>query len=319
MAINRRQFFTGGVSALAAGCMHGGRNGALPSARCEWALAPHNRLHMTCPALETPLRFWVAGDTHLALHDQRDDQYADFYRRMAQWPGDTQAFVRMLGEAKKAQVDLLLLVGDQISFPTLANVEFLERALASGGVPWMYVAGNHDWHFEGDAGRDPEQRARWIPRRLSALYPKTANPLCHSRVVKGVRFVMIDDSDYLITREQLEFWENEVAKGDPVVLAMHIPIWTEGWDRRDCLGCRAWGAAIDRYWEIERRHRWPEKATPETFAFVESVLTAPNLIGVFTGHIHAFMAAKCRGVDMFSVPENRKGNRLEVDLFPFRS
>lgn len=312
MAINRRQFFAGGVSMLAAGCVHGRGSGMLPSARCEWALAPHNRLRLASPVLKAPLKVWVAGDTHLGLHDQRDDQYADFYRRMAQWPGDTQAFERMLKEAKSANVDLLLLVGDQISFPSLANVEFLKSALDAGGVPWMYVAGNHDWHFEGDEGSDSEQRARWIPRRLSSLYPEGADPLCHSRVVKGVRFVMIDDSDYLITREQLAFWKGEVEKGDPVVLAMHIPIWTEGWDRRSCLGSREWGAAIDRYWEIERRHRWPAQATPETFAFVESVLSAPNLLGVFTGHIHSFMAARRNGRNMFSVPENRKGDRLEV-------
>jgi len=256
----------------------------------------------------------VAGDTHLGLHDGRDDAFADNYRRMAQWPGDTAAFEKMLAEAKAADVDLLVLVGDQISFPTLANVDFLKGALEKGGVPWLYVAGNHDWHFEGDSGSDAEQRTRWIPRRLASLYPAGANPLCHSRVVKGVRFVTIDDSDYLITREQLDFWRGEVAKGDPTVLAMHIPIWVEGWHNQSTLGAPDWGAGIDRYWQIERRQRWPERATPETAAFREAVLNAPNLVGVFTGHIHQFMAANVRGRNMFSVPDNRKGARLEVTL-----
>ena len=313
--MNRRTFITSGGALLASGCVTTAKGASSPTAD-DWALATRNRLTMTVGGLREPVKVWIAGDTHLGLHDARDAAFADCYRRMAQWPGDTQAFEKMLADAKAEGVDLLLLVGDQLSFPTLANVDFLLGALRRGGVPWRYVAGNHDWHFEGDGGSDPEQRARWIPRRLAALYPDGANPLCHSTLVKGVRFVMIDDSDYLITREQLDFWRAEAAKGDPTVLAMHIPIWTDGWDARSCLGAPTWGAAIDRYWQIERRERWPLRATPETAAFVESVLSTPNLVGVFTGHIHSFMAARRNGRHMFSVPENRKGARLEVTFRP---
>lgn len=312
MNLNRREFFTGSGALLAAGCTLRCKGGA--ESRKEWALGPKGRLRLECPGIASPLKVWVVGDTHLALHDSRDDEHADFYRRMAQYPGDGNAFRKMLAEAKQANVDLLLLAGDNISFPTLANVDFVRQALDESGIPWLYTCGNHDWHFEGDSGSGPEQRDRWIAKRLSGLYPEGADPLCHSKVVKGVRFVMIDDSDYLMTRKQVDFWRTEAAKGDPIVLTMHIPIWTEGWEKNGCLGCPEWGAAIDPYWEIERRERWPEKATPETFEFVEAVLSTPNLLAVFTGHIHTLMAARVRGQNMFSVPANRKGERLEVAI-----
>ena len=314
MRMNRREFFAGGGAMLAAGCAPCGdvrRAGGK-----EWALDDGFRLRMGCPGLSGPVKAWVAGDTHLALRDGRDDAYAGNCSRMAQWPGDAAAFGKMLAEAKAAKVDLLVLAGDTVSFPTLANVEFVRRALDESGVPWVYTAGNHDWHFEGDSGSDGEQRARWIGRRLSGLYPADANPLCHSRVVKGVRFVMIDDSDYLVTREQVDFWKAEASRGEPIVLVMHIPIWTEGWSKQFCLGCPEWGAAIDPYWEIERRERWPAKATPETFEFVDAVLSTPNLVAVLTGHIHSFMAARVRGQNMFSVPANGNGVRLELNLEP---
>lgn len=314
MRLNRREFFAGGGAMLAAGCVS--CRSAYEVGGKEWSLDGRLRLRMKCPGLAEPVKAWVAGDTHLALHDGRDDAYAGNYRRMAQWPGDTAAFEKMLAEAKTAGIDLLVLAGDIISFPTLANVEFVKRTLDESGVPWIYTAGNHDWHFEGDPGSSPEQRVRWIGKRLSGLYPADANPLCHSRVVKGVRFVMIDDSDYLMTREQVDFWKAEASRGDPIVLSMHIPIWTEGWSKRSCLGCPEWGAAIDPYWEVERRERWPAKATPETFEFVDAVLSTPNLMAVMTGHIHSFMAARVRGQDMFSVPANSKGDRLELNLVP---
>ena len=316
MNLNRREFFAGGGAMLAAGCAPSCTVGAVRTT--QWALDGKLRLRMKCPFLAEPVKVWVAGDTHLGLHDERDDAYAANYRRMAQWPGDSEAFAKMLADAKSNQIDLLVLVGDIISFPKLANVEFVKRTLDESGVPWLYTAGNHDWHFEGDAGSDAEQRDRWIGRRLTGLYPKGANPLCHSCAVKGARFVMIDDSDYLMTREQVEFWNAEASRGEPIVLSMHIPIWTEGWNRRSSLGCPEWGAAIDPYWEIEQRERWPEKATPETFEFVDAVLSTPNLVAVMTGHIHSFMAACVNGANMFSVPSNRNGVRLELDLVPQR-
>lgn len=310
---NRREFFAS-VAMLAAGCGSSRAVGAMNAA--EWSLDDKLRLRMKCLMLAEPIKVWVVGDTHLGLHDGRDDAYTANYRRMAQWPGDPEAFAKMLSDAKSAGVDLLVLVGDIISFPTLANVEFVKRMLDECGVPWLYTAGNHDWHFEGDSGSGAEQRSRWIEKRLTGLYPKGVNPLCYSHVVKGVRFVMIDDSDYLMTREQVKFWNAEASHGDPIVLSMHIPIWTEGWDKRSCLGCPEWGAAIDPYWEIEQRERWPEKATPETFGFVDAVLSTPNLVAVMTGHIHSFMAARVRGQNMFSVPANRNGSRLELNLVP---
>lgn len=312
--MNRREFLTGGGLALATGCVAPRTKEMI---RCdEWSLAPGPVLNFSCRDLAEPLNVWVIGDSHLALHDERDDAHADFYARMARCPGDPQAFVKTLEKAKKANADLVLLVGDIISFPTLANVEFIRKSLDESGVRWAYVAGNHDWHFEGTPGTDEAQRALWISKRLSSLYPKGADPLCYSCVVKGVRFVMIDDSDYLITPSQLAFWQAEVEKGDPTVLVMHIPIWTKGWRESATLGHPSWGAAIDRYWQIERRQRWPEKATPETFAFVESVRRTPNLLGVLTGHIHSLMAARDSGQNFFSVPASRSGDHLRVLFRP---
>jgi len=274
------------------------------------------RLSLEIPVegLKETVRFAVAGDTHLALHDERDAAYADNYRRMAQYPGSTNALPRVFGRARKEKADLVAFVGDIISFPTLANVEHVVRAFSAGGVDWTYTAGNHDWHFEGDADSDAEQRERWIARRLRPLY-RGKDPLMHACVVKGVRFVSIDNSEYHVTPEQLDCWLREAEKGEPVVLLMHVPLWTDGWGKMTC-GSPEWGAKTDPYWQIERRQRWAERQSESTFAFRRAVLATPNLVGVFTGHHHDLMAAQAEGQLMFSVPSSRQGDALMVSLVP---
>ena len=81
-------------------------------------------------------------------------------------------------------------------------------------------------------------------------------------------------------------------------------------------GNPAWGAATDPYWEIERRERWAERQSPETFEFSEAVLSTPNLVAVFSGHDHQTMVATERGKLMLSVPWNANGAHFDVTLRP---
>ena len=219
----------------------------------------------------------------------------------------------MLAKAKSAQADLVVLTGDIISFPTLANVEFAAEELRKSGLDWIYTAGNHDWHFEGVPGSDAAQREEWIPKRLMPLYGADVDPLAYSKVVKGIRFVAIDNSIYHVTERQLAFWRSEIAKGDPTVLLMHIPLWMDGFEICTC-GNPNWGAAADRIWEIERREKWAERQSAESFALRSDVLEAPNLIAVLTGHLHRWMSASHNGRLMFSAPHGKDGFACDIRI-----
>ena len=262
--------------------------------------------------LPEPLRVFVIGDTHMAEHDARDAAYADNYARVAQWPTPPKVLADALARAKAAKADLVLLAGDIISCPTLKNVETLTRLLDESGLKWRYVAGNHDWHFEGLPGSDEAQRAEWIPKRLAPLY-HGEDPFCHSCVVKGVRFVAIDNSIYHVNARQLAFWKQEAAKGDPLVLFMHIPLHLPEWSGPQwegslelfSCGSPVWGAKTDPYWQIERRERWAERQSETTFAFRDAVLSTPNLAAVFTGHIHETLVGFHNGKGFFSVAKTR--------------
>lgn len=263
-------------------------------------------------SLEKPVKLFIVSDTHLGFHDERDDRYADFYKRMAQWPAAGDSFLKVLEAAKAGRSDALLLLGDIISFPTLANVDFVNEALEKSGLDYLFTAGNHDWHFEGDAGSDLEQRARWIEWRLKCFYGGR-DPLMQSRVINGLRIVMIDNSAYHVTPGQLAFWKSEVAMGDPVILSMHIPFWVPGYAMTTC-GSPGWGAANDELWKIERRERWAEKLMPSTIEFRDSVYSTENLVAIFAGHEHKMMLSEESGHLQVVVPWNRHGAYLEVSV-----
>ena len=309
--MNRRDFLrfgAGGAALVATGCVS--TSGGAPDKAYSFDMKDGMRIPW--PGLAKPLRLWMVADTHFGLHDARDDEHADHYRRMAQYGAKKEPFEKMMAAAKAAKPDALVLLGDNISFPTHANVEYLKTALENCGLPWLYIAGNHDWHFEGEAGSDLEQREKWTKSRLAPLY-QGESPLAYSRMVNGVRIVMVDNSLYHVLPEQVAFWKAEAAKGDPICLCMHIPFWQPGWSVTTCA-CPTWGAATDPYWEIERRQRWAEKLMPSTFEFRDAVLATPNLVGVFAGHHHNWQFARERGQNLFTVVSNRTGQFLDVTI-----
>lgn len=297
------------------------QSAAAPASKDFFVDWTRNRLVLPRIGLKESVRLRVIGDTHFNFYDERDAEYTDNYSRMAGGArgkvrhlpeeGVFEKFWDIITEAKVTDCDAILLLGDIISFPTLANVEAAKRLIDASPVPCYYIAGNHDWHFEGLEGTSTELRETWVGKRLMPLYPKGADPMMYSAVVKGVRIVAIDNSNFFITPAQLAFWKSEVAKGNPVVLMMHIPIWAEGGDDTHFAGPN-WGAAVDPYFEIERRPRWPERANKETYEFREEVLRTPNLVGVFTGHVHRYMSARSNGQNFFSVMSGK--NQLDVTI-----
>ena len=311
--MDRRQFLSvmaGGAGLLAASRAAGATSAAKPSAPRGTTLAGvRNEWALSHPLVKQKLRMMVMSDAHLTLDDARGEPWKEFsarmstpYRTMKHWRNGRQlvspaGFDEVLAKAVQAKVDFLALTGDIVSFPSEAGVDYVVGKLKASGLNWMYVSGNHDWHYEGQAGTLKEQRDIWTKKRLSPLY-QGANPLFSMRQVKGVRMVFIDDSTWEILPEQLGFLRAQLASGDPVALFMHIPLHVKGYPLdRAPVGHPDWGWNADRNWQIERRLRWPKEGhTQTTYAFRDAVFAASNVVGVFTGHIHEPMCAVENGV-----------------------
>ena len=243
-------------------------------------------------------RIFHITDTHLSLDNERGDAFIEFSKRMAgAYKSNThfetgekvttsQSFEQTLQRAKDEKADFLALTGDIFSFPSEAAIEWVLEKLEETGIPYGYIAGNHDWHYEGMEGSSNELRKTWTEKRLKPLYQKN-NALFASYEVNGLQVVFIDNSTYEIKPEQLVFLKETIKSDKPFLLFMHIPLYIPG--RSMGYGCAnpQWGAKSDRNYEIERREQWRKSGhTETTFNFHKEVFNAPNLLGIFAGHTH---------------------------------
>jgi len=195
-------------------------------------------------------------------------------------------FEEALENAVSEKVDLLLLTGDIVNFPSVNSVKIIADKLKQTGIPWLYTAGNHDWHYEGMKGDDDYLRKTWIANALMPFY-NGHNPLFYSQVIKGINFVGIDNSTYQISEEQLRFLKDQIIREEPIILFSHIPYYFKGIDAIVC-GSPEWGAKTDKNYLIERRERWSQKGNSKaTIKFVDLIKQASDkIIAIITGHQH---------------------------------
>ncbi|GLR19543.1 metallophosphoesterase family protein [Portibacter lacus] len=288
-----------------------------------------NNLSFYSEAIKEPLRIFHITDTHLFKDDERGVPYQEFSGRMAKAYNSTthfktqektnpeETFVNTLKLAKEANADLLTLVGDLFSFPSEIAIEWVLERLKETGIPYIYIAGNHDWHYEGMEGSLDELRDTWTRKRLLPLY-QGKHPLMATTDVKGVRFVAIDNSTYEVNKEQLAFFREQVDSGMPLVVLVHIPMYAPG--KRMLFGCGNpnWGAENDTNYKIERRPKWPASGHSQaTFDFHKEVFSAPNVLGVFAGHTHRFSMELVKGTAQIVTDDNASGAYLNVEFSPF--
>ncbi len=257
--------------------------------------------------LQDTLRILQITDAHISVLDSSERKFWQYSRRMDQAfitrpdgrtgeparPKDQ--FLRLLDRGKSLKVDLILLTGDIVNNPSRSSVAFVQAALQKCGIPYLYTAGNHDWHYEGMKGSSPQLRKTWIKKRLQPLYGER-NPFFHAHEIKGIQFVVIDNSTYQILPQQLAFFQQTLKQGLPVVLLSHIPYYVAGDPHKSGCGNPDWGWDQDKGFELERRQRWPKSGnSPATVDFVNTLPAAGNLVAVLTGHHHQSRATWLSG------------------------
>lgn len=241
------------------------------------------------------------SDSHVSVRDKNEESYWQYSSRMDDAYGNARRhfrtgqkalpvdhFRQRLETAKARQVDLIALTGDIVNNPSRSSVQAVGRLLQATGLRSLYVAGNHDWHYEGMSGSEESLRDTWIRRNLLPLYAD-CNPLCYAMELGGLNFVAIDDSTYQVDEAQLAFYDREVVRGLPTILLLHIPLWTSEAAGKHVSHCGdpRWGWDADLTYQIERRQRWSKSGNlKSTVDFVERVKTTPNLVAVLAGHTH---------------------------------
>ena len=285
-----------------------------------------NQVYIYTNAQVKPTRIFHITDTHLSIDDERGVKYLDFSTRMANayknnshfQTGENystkESFEQTLELAIQQEVDFVALTGDIFSFPSEAAVEWALQKLNDTGIPFAYVAGNHDWHYEGMKGSSQQLRKTWSEKHLKPMYQGN-KPLYAAYDLNGVRFVCIDNSTYEILPEQLAFFRVQTQNDIPLILLMHIPLYMPG--RSMGFGCANpnWGETSDKNFRIERREKWREGGhTKVTMDFYEEVFNAPNLLTVLAGHTHRHTIDIKNGIPQIVSAHNATGYYLDLHI-----
>ncbi len=236
-------------------------------------------------------------DAHVSLIDKRDpDELARLKNEnyMGQFPNNmvdekgnpinpSDRFARVIEKAQFLSPDLLCLTGDIIHYPTQLAIEFVKNRVEKTGIPVIYTPGNHDWCFTNVPGSHEDRRAGW--QKINMLNNDDFE--CMRYECHGLQFLVIDNSIYQITQGQLEFMRRELGRNQPSILLMHIPLSLP--TLRDSV-TQIYQAPLlmaDPDWPLDSRIYWgAQKDHAETLAFRDLLAASPNLVAVFSGHVH---------------------------------
>ena len=187
------------------------------------------------PGYKDSLKIIQITDAHISIADEKEAdmmQYGERMHKAYMNPRKHYSLVTsettfeylddILQNAKKDKVELLLLTGDIVNFPSAASVKYVYDRLNTTGIPWLYISGNHDWHYEGLPGTSDSLREVWTKKSLLPLY-NGLNPLFYSTVIKGINFVGIDNSTSKVNESQIGFMKDQLKKPEPIVILSHIP------------------------------------------------------------------------------------------------
>ena len=265
--------------------------------------------------LQAPVRMLHVTDAHIACIDDRDAEHQEACERHRKnHEGRETTFHTLMSGASTLSLDLVALTGDITHYPAQAAIETASKAISQVDVPVLYTSGNHDWWYPHLKDRQDYRTALW-PK----LDPLTKGQPSHaSHTIGCIQFILVDDSTYQVTEEQLAFVQTNLNTDLPTVLLTHIPIslpnlrdrTIEKWKDPILIG--------DPDWPVERRERWRTDADlPSTLEFARTLVSADNLIAIFCGHIHFDQADSLtrNAVQYVGAPGFDSGKRL-VEFLP---
>ena len=279
-------------------------------------------------AVSDTVRLMVFADTHLWMSDEREEPYREYSARMAgayhsvkhfQTGAPTtpeESFLATIRLAQQRGVDAIAMLGDIVSYPSERGVEWIGEVLDTVAIPCYYTSGNHDWHYEGMEGSSESLREKWRGERLMSLFGDN-DPDAYTVEVKGVRLLLVDDSNYKITPEQRDAVAAEVKSGKPFILMHHIPLYAPSRSVSFGIGHPDWSAATDKNYKIERREQWPAEGHTEVdYEFYDLATSAPNLLASIAGHVHSYGVDIIHGRPHYTVGANAQGAYYIVNIMP---
>ena len=238
--------------------------------------------------LEKPFSILHISDTHLTAAYSYENEKKQKLRenRTKCFGGRQEEALRDSLNWAKEHVDYVIHTGDLIDWQSEANFDLVRKYL---GVGLAGTMGNHEFSTDMWLSEPKEESTEAYKDNTRKLLEK-AYPFditFQSQVVNGVNFIAIDDVYGYVTSKQVKLFRQEVKKGLPIVLCMHVPFMTEQIRR-----------ATTRFWSKHLASSINDKVyAPSgdyktqlndavTRDFITYLKKEPLLKAILAGHIH---------------------------------
>ncbi len=257
--------------------------------------------------LEKPVRLLHVTDTHLTYADEQDDERKHALAKRMRDPNKEKYLAEHIAYAEES-CDLLVHTGDLMDFVSHANVEKAREIVKH--EKFFFIAGNHDYsQYVGEAWEDNAYRMNsYMEMGFGLGVPMFFN----ARVVGGVNIVGVDNSYYLFEDWHLWRLKREAAKGLPIILAFHDPLFEESLydyhmslEGADCtylVGCDE--EHLLPYSEFRAVQQRPDAPT---LRMIDYITHEPLIKAILTGHVHFNFESKVAGI----VPQFVTGGAYE--------
>lgn len=263
---------------------------------------------------DAPFRFLHISDTHLTLCDERDDakKQALAKSRYESFPFS----LRMLDDAQAKANELgcfIVHTGDIIDFISEKNLERVKQFTEDNDV--FATAGNHEFYrYIFGESDTPAQREANLAKVQSAF----GNDIRFAaRQVNGVNIVAIDNGFYHIDQWQLNRLKEEMAKGMPILLCLHVPLYAPDiYDHTaEVFGRPLWmmsvpEALMGEFNEDEYRQQKEDAVTHEAY---ELITNSDCIKAIFAGHMHYDFVSQVTPTLKQYIVNVDAGNIVEVD------
>ncbi|MBQ1865525.1 MAG: metallophosphoesterase [Bacteroidales bacterium] len=237
--------------------------------------------------LEKPFSVLHISDTHLtaAYPGENEKKQTLNQRRTQTFGGRQEEALRDSLAWAKQHVDYVLHTGDLIDWQSEANFDLVRKYFGEGMTGSL---GNHEFTSDMWLSEPKEEQTEkykdYSREKLQSVYPFDIS--LNSQVVNGVNFVTLDDVYGYVTKQQVKRFHDEVKKGMPIVLCMHVPFYTDNiwraahrfWNEKGPLSS---GVLPKVTGDFKR-----QLEDPVTSEFMEYLKKEPLLKCILAGHEH---------------------------------
>ena len=238
--------------------------------------------------LEKPFSVLHISDTHLtaAYPTEGSKKQTLNKRRTATFGGRQEESLKDTLAWARQNVDYIVHTGDLIDWQSEANFDLVRKYFGEGMTGSL---GNHEystdmWLSEPKESRNEEYKDL-TREKIQSVYP--FNTSIQSQVVNGVNFITLDNVYGYVTSGQVKAFRQEVKKGLPIVLCMHVPFHTDETWR---VTCRFWNKANEKYDDSTLPEPTGDyliqKEDKTTREFIAWLKKQPLLKAILCGHEH---------------------------------